>query len=127
MLIVKARPLRVLDLTLSRSRSDQSSEKFSAISNILGEEDKKLFLEFNATGAATILEGDSGGPIYYEIINDDGTVNPALAGIITGFQRWCHLPIENEASCTIADCGLRVEAFHDDAFATQKRINEGTQ
>ena len=76
MLIVKARPLRVLDLTLSRSRSDQSSEKFSAISNILGEEDKKLFLEFNATGAATILEGDSGGPIYYEIINDDGTVNP---------------------------------------------------
>ena len=108
--------MRTLDLTLSRYNSNQASDKFSPIPNILGVEDRNYFLEFYGDARASISLGDSGGAVYFEGTDEQGAPMAFLAGIITGYQSYGQL---------VADYCLRVDAFYNDAIATSRRIIKG--
>ncbi len=116
--------LRNVDIILSRSNTKQPS-KFKEISSSLGVEDLNYFLEFSATAAATVLHGDSGGPIYYEYTDGNGKIVCYLAGIITAHQEPSLNCKNDPSSCSIADYALRVDAFYNDAISVATRIVQG--
>ena len=115
--------LRTVDLFLSRSNSNESSS-YMPISDKLGVEDKKFFLEFEGSRAARISNGDSGGALFFEGIGSDGKPLAFLAAIITGVKTYSvNTNCTNKASiCGVADYGLRVDAFHDDVIRTATNI-----